>query len=377
MGVFWIASKKAWRVRWRDAGTGKRVTKHFPEKEKARALAWAQGRRIEERQWGEEAVTQAERVLLARIREAVARGGRTVEELLPELLEVAGRRRLASVAAGEALEKFLTHCQKRNLRAATVVSYAAVCGDFVARSGVTDLARVDAAFVREFIVGRHESEGSRLKAKRHLMAWLGWCGSKGWLVPFGSREVAWPKVKRDAKRIPSLSPGEARGLLAALPEKWRAACALGLFAGVRPEEIHRLRWEEVNLERRVIQIGGEVAKIREHPRTLDDLPGNLWAWIEAHPGERKGRVMPLTMRNWLANLRRAKEAAGVVNWGHDVLRKTFASMAYHLPKGPTAAAEIMGHLNGLKIYLRHYRAVRSPGEAAEYFTIRPPAANDE
>ncbi len=120
VGVFWIPSRERWKVRWRDAGTGKLTSKNFAEK--AKALAFAQGRRWEERDWGTEAVTQAERVLIARIREAVARQGRTVEELLPELLEVAGRKRLASVAAGEALEKFLTHCQQRNLRAATVVS---------------------------------------------------------------------------------------------------------------------------------------------------------------------------------------------------------------------------------------------------------------
>ena len=77
------------------------------------------------------------------------------------------------------------------------------------------------------------------------------------------------------------------------------------------------------------------------------------------------------MRHWLANLRRARARAGIVTEGADLLRKTFASMAFHLPGGPTQAAEMMGHLRGLQVYLRHYRAVRSVEESREFFGILP------
>ena len=97
----------------------------------------------------------------------------------------------------------------------------------------------------------------------------------------------------------------------------------------------------------------------------------MWAWVGAHPGERKGAVVPLTMQHWLMNLRKARVAAEVQTWGPDILRKSFASMGFHLPGGPTQAAEIMGHLRGLQVYLRHYRDLRTKAEAREYFGIVP------
>lgn len=359
-------------MRWRDAGSGKWTTKHFPKAEKKAALAWAEGRRWEERQWGADAVSAAERVLLAQLREALARAGRTLAEVAPALLAAAGAKRVGPKRPGEALEAFLEHCRGRNLRPATVASYEKAGRRFLLVEGeeLPSLGALTRDRLRGHILANHRSEVMRQHARRHLLAWLRWCADQGWLDAAAVEGITWRAARTDARAIPSLGAEEARGLLRALPEKWRAACALGLFAGIRPEELRRLRWADVDGARQIIRIPATASKIRE-ARVLRDLPGNLWAWVEAHPGERTGAVVPITMRNWLAHLRKARLAAGVRNWGPDILRKSFASMGFHLPGGPTQAAEIMGHLRGLQVYLRHYRDLRTAAEAREYFGIRP------
>ena len=38
--------------------------------------------------------------------------------------------------------------------------------------------------------------------------------------------------------------------------------ALGLFCGIRPEEIRRLTWENVKIDRGFVEISGDASKVR-------------------------------------------------------------------------------------------------------------------
>ena len=62
-----------------------------------------------------------------------------------------------------------------------------------------------------------------------------------------------PTVKPTKPGI--LSIAEVRALLAAATPEFLPAIVLGLFAGLRPEsEVWRLRWEDINLEERLIDV---------------------------------------------------------------------------------------------------------------------------
>ena len=133
--------------------------------------------------------------------------------------------------------------------------------------------------------------------------------------------------------------------------------AIGLFAGIRPNEIIRLDNSDIN--GRYIEVKGTSAKTRKR-RIVSVLP-NLQNWLlvaESLPKTnlRKRREIVITQAN--------------VDWAHDIMRHSFAS--YHLAYLQSAdkTALEMGHRDTQMLF-RHYRSVVSKDEAANFWKIEP------
>jgi integrase len=158
----------------------------------------------------------------------------------------------------------------------------------------------------------------------------------------------------------------------------RATIALGAFAGIRPEEIVRLTWEEVSLAKGHITITAAKSKTAQH-RYVKILPC-LEAWLRpllcsgSIQGDNFRRRYDETRR--LAGFalrgnrecRRHDEDIGLVPWPHDALRHSFAS--YHLAKfqnAPALALEL-GHQSNALIFSNYRRRVTDL-EATEYFNL--------
>ncbi len=138
-----------------------------------------------------------------------------------------------------------------------------------------------------------------------------------------------------ALRAPRLEEGEVQvlgirelsRLLRTARNREHRACmpALGLmlWAGVRPAEVLRLRWEDIDEEERVISLRprhsktGGARHITLHPV--------LAAWLQEASGPREGPICP---RGWPRRWKALRHAAGLVPWRQDVLRHSFAS--YHI-----------------------------------------------
>lgn len=104
------------------------------------------------------------------------------------------------------------------------------------------------------------------------------------------------------------------------------AVGLMLWAGVRPAELLRLTWEDIDTQEKVITLRPRHSKtggcrhITLHPVLL--------AWLRKGSGrlqDMSGRICP---PNWLRRWKALRRAAGICRWQQDVLRHTFAS--YHL-----------------------------------------------
>ena len=133
--------------------------------------------------------------------------------------------------------------------------------------------------------------------------------------------------------------------------------AIGLFAGIRPNEIIRLDNSDIN--GRYIEVKGTSAKTRKR-RIVSVLP-NLQNWL------RVAESIPK------ANLRRRREIVieqANVDWAHDIMRHSFASyhLAYHQSADKTALE--MGHRDTQMLF-KHYRSVVTKDEAAKFWKIEP------
>ena len=174
-------------------------------------------------------------------------------------------------------------------------------------------------------------------------------------------------VVRD--HIPTFSVEQLTTLLAAAPPEYLPVLVTGAFAGLRPEEINKLQWEDLDFHERTIRVNASAAKTRK--KRFAEISDNLQAWLEPYAG-RTGPVAPPNLQK----LRRATmKAAKIEKWPQDVLRHSFASAHYAFHRDPARTAVIMGHRDQ-NMLLTHYRDVMKPSEAAKYWQIAPETAND-
>jgi integrase len=174
-------------------------------------------------------------------------------------------------------------------------------------------------------------------------------------------------VVRD--HIPTFSVEQLTALIAAASPEYLPVLAIGAFAGLRPEEINKLQWEDLDFQERTIRVNASAAKTRK--KRFAELSDNLRAWLESYAG-RTGPVAPSNLQK----LRRATmKAANIEKWPPDVLRHSFASAHYAFHRDPARTAVIMGH-GDQNMLLTHYRDLMKPSEAARYWQIAPQNATD-
>ena len=207
------------------------------------------------------------------------------------------------------------------------------------------------------------------------------------LFEFGVRKNLCPEnpvkaVERmtvKAEEVGILTSAQLGNLLEISRDDVRATIALGGFAGIRPEEIARLTWEEVSLEKGHITITAAKSKTAQH-RYVKILPC-LEAWLRPLIGsgsiqgdnfrrryDETRRLAGFALRG--NQRRRRDEDESLVPWPHDALRHSFAS--YHLAKfqnAPALALEL-GHQSNALIFSNYRRRVTEQ-EAIEYFGLLP------
>jgi integrase len=188
-------------------------------------------------------------------------------------------------------------------------------------------------------------------------------------------EIEKEKIKKD--KVGILSIHEMKALLEAARGDFDvlATIAIGGFAGVRPEEIKRLKWSAIDLGRAVIDCGSEVTKTASH-RYVKIEPV-LAAWLQVDPlfPVRVSQGGQIQGENFRRRFDEVRVAAGFsvrgsegVPWPHDALRHSFGS--YHLAhfKNAASTALEMGH-QGTAMLFSSYRSRVGEQDAREWWVI--------
>jgi len=174
------------------------------------------------------------------------------------------------------------------------------------------------------------------------------------------------KAKERAGDIGILSLDQAARLLEGATPEVLPYIAIGLFAGLRREEIQRLDWSEIDFESGLIEVKAQKSKTAQRRHVT--IQPNLREWLlplRKHRGS-------ITPGKWQFRLQfdAARKAARITEWPDNALRHSFAS--YHLAHFKNAAATAMecGHHDS-RITYRHYRELVKPKEAARFWEIKP------
>jgi integrase len=147
--------------------------------------------------------------------------------------------------------------------------------------------------------------------------------------------------------------------------------AVQAFAGIRPEEITKLRWEDISLEMENIRIGPSIAKklFRRNVR----IQPTLAAWLKTVPEEkRKGKLVPARWRHKAAKVRLAAGIDGRAK--QDALRHSFATYMLAIENDLALLKSDMGHAH-IAVFFEHYHKAVTKAEALPYWQVLPPGVS--
>jgi site-specific recombinase XerD len=180
-------------------------------------------------------------------------------------------------------------------------------------------------------------------------------------------------ITAESKEVEILSNEQVITLLeAAIQEKEKVQqvmvpyLVLGLFAGLRPEEAQKMRWEWIeplDEEKRIAQVKvpAEISKISES--RYAELSEAGWSLIKPY-FKQDGPI------GWSRRaFRRIRDKAGFAGstWPADCIRHTYASSWLAVHKERAHLAEIMG--NSPSIIRKHYKRAIPVNDAEAYFQI--------
>jgi len=142
-----------------------------------------------------------------------------------------------------------------------------------------------------------------------------------------------------------------------------AYAVIGLFCGLRREELERLQWDAVKLSERIITVGADVAKLRRQRHvTITDTAA---VWL-ARIAKKRGPIVD--PENFRKRFDEWRTAAGIKRWPNNALRHTFGSIHLATFKDEVRTAHEMG--NSADMVHRHYKALVTETGASRYWGLR-------
>lgn len=179
-----------------------------------------------------------------------------------------------------------------------------------------------------------------------------------WIADNPCARVERIMLERKTPRI--LTPEQCRKLFRKTPAHCRPYLVMCLYAGIRPSEALRLKWEDVCLKRKTITVNAAASKVRQRRVVpLPDCAVRMLARLQRESGPVS--LSLITVRRW-----RRKVRAGMGGWPADILRHTAASylLAWHQDAGKVATW--LG--NSPAILLTHYNGMATREDAELFFS---------
>ncbi|MBQ7024424.1 MAG: tyrosine-type recombinase/integrase [Akkermansia sp.] len=239
------------------------------------------------------------------------------------------RKREKTVTFETAVEAALEARQER--RARTQWDFRYMTRRFMRRCKGLSERRVRAITPQEcaaYIETAFDTPRQRQKARLILSGVFGTAVKRGWCDANPVAKVEVPRVVETP--VPVLTPQEIEEITTAAESYHNGNCAAAvgmmLYAGIRPHEVSRLTWAEVDLQERAIYIHPLHSKTGGARRVTIHKP--LQRILERHKQKASENICP---GNWAKHWRHLRQDAGWrgdKKWPQDALRHTFAS--YHL-----------------------------------------------
>ena len=267
-------------------------------------------------------------------------------------------------AAVQEFSEYLGTTDLRELSVKSIRSYLKRFSDGVPNMKVCDFGRIQAdEYLAKLVMGAVSKDTTR----RRISRFFSWCQTRGYAKANPFARIG--KARRRGDETPAiLSVGESERLLRASERHHGgntvAYHALALFAGIRPWEISRMTWANINLTDREIRLPGEITKTRR-ARTIQ-ICDCLASWLKGREGV---AICPKNTNRHLCMVRALAGFGPDKPWITDVMRHTGISHYFRLTGSYGLSAERHGNSEG--IIRAHYQGLVSSADTERFYGLRP------
>lgn len=193
---------------------------------------------------------------------------------------------------------------------------------------------------------------------------------KGWAFTNPVARIDFSENRRGEVQV--LSNTEAAALLAAACDRDLDLLPyhlFGLFAGIRPQELERMKWEHVQLDESHILLPSSVTKTgKRRVIDIESLLADWLRWVIMEHGPKSGLVTPPT--NLRKRLRAIRSAAGITTWVQDIMRHTYASNWLATNGSVDKLRANLGHRSN-DVLWRHYHKAVLRKDAEQFWATSP------
>jgi integrase len=270
------------------------------------------------------------------------------------------------VVISDAVDEFISAKIAANLRHRSVGALRISMGSFRRFIGEkTKLHEVTTERIRSWIYDGEKAAATRDGLRTDIRNFCNWCVKRGYMTESPAEPL--DPIIVDYRPPGILTVDQCRRVMAAsLDEKIKGVIpfmTLALFCGIRPHEILRLTWGNVDMNRAIVTISGAQSKVRE--RRIVPIQPNAIEWLKL------GGDLPPT--NWEERRDVARKISGIP-WPHDCMRHSYASYRMAIVKNAHQVCDEMG--NSPDILLRDYRELVLEEDAKMFWLITPESVRD-
>ena len=265
----------------------------------------------------------------------------------------------------ELLVDYIQQKQKAGLRRNTIADARRRCTRFAREYGKKFVHEITVNEISEFL--DQWTGVSRLNYRTALVAFFNFALRRGLRVDNPVEAV--PKPVLDEHMPEIFTASEVERLLLHTQARYPRllpALTIGLFAGLRQNEIDLTDWSQVDLQGKTIRVLPEVAKRRR--TRIVDMSENLAVWLA--PFHKAGGHLGVPYSVYRRQITEILKDAGIEKWPRNGLRHTYASAHFAMHEDSAKTAKELGHLSPALLY-DHYRNLMSRQDAARFWSIMP------
>jgi integrase len=366
-----------WRATYVEGGVYRK--KGF--KTKKEAEDWQELREPERLSGGTEALlTASERSAVLDTREALEGLGLTLREAL-EIAIGNRQQEQKSASVGKVFQDLIATKERERKSARYISNLRSRLGRFGKAFEDRMISTVTRSEIQDWLHSLGLEPESVNSYRREIGVLFGEAVAGGYAQENPVQAIKPVKVVKEPVGI--LTPDEAARLIAVADPAILPAIAIGLFAGVRTEELKKLEWEAIDFHRQSIRVGAAIAKsarnriikmsdnLRDILSPLAKGAGSVWPTNGRKLHEKARQMAGFSSPHSGKRGSQASESLAK-DWPENALRHSFAS--YHLAHHQNASelALALGHTDNRMIF-EHYREVVTAGDAARFWRIGLPS----